>query len=70
MKKFRITHHLVALSAVCVALASATAAEATNLSDTDKQFLAGYEKAHAALAADDLSAAIGGTRYYLVDLFF
>ena len=32
-------------------------AHAANPSDQDKQFLAGYEKIHAALAADDLSAA-------------
>jgi hypothetical protein len=30
---------------------------AANLSDKDKQFLAGYEKVHTALAADDLSTA-------------
>jgi hypothetical protein len=32
-------------------------AQAANLSDNDKQFLAGYEKIHTALAADDLSSA-------------
>lgn len=32
-------------------------ARAATLSDQDKQLLAGYEKIHAALAADDLSAA-------------
>ena len=31
-------------------------ARAATLSDQDKQFLAGYEKIHAALAADDLAA--------------
>src|SRR5437764_5693535 len=55
MKKLRITH-LITLVAVCLALTSATAGAAT-LSDKDKQFLAGYEKAHTALAADDLSSA-------------
>src|SRR5438477_1383882 len=55
MKKLRITH-LITLIAVCIALTSATAGTAT-LSDKDKQFLAGYEKAHTALAADDLSGA-------------
>ncbi len=30
---------------------------AASLSDADKQFLAGYEKIHVALAADDLAAA-------------
>jgi hypothetical protein len=57
MKKLRITHHLGALIAVCIAIASAAAAETTNLSGKDKQFLAGYEKVHTALAADDLSGA-------------
>lgn len=32
-------------------------AQAANLSDKDKQFLAGYEKVHTALAADDLGKA-------------
>src|SRR5438046_8000293 len=31
--------------------------QAANLSDNDKQFLAGYEKVRAALAADDLGEA-------------
>ena len=55
MKKLRITH-LITLVAVCVALAGATA-DAATLSDKDKQFLAGYEKAHTALVDDDLSGA-------------
>src|SRR5439155_1228018 len=55
MKKLRITS-LITLVAVCVALAGATA-DAATLSDKDKQFLAGYEKAHTALVADDLSGA-------------
>src|SRR5437870_5484160 len=55
MKTHKITH-LITFAAVCVALASATAG-AASLSDKDKQFLAGYEKAHAALVADDLSGA-------------
>jgi len=49
MKKLRITY-LITLVAVCAALAGATA-DAATLSDKDKQFLAGYEK------ADDLSGA-------------
>ena len=53
MKKNRIPH-LITLVAVCVALSSATS-DAATLSDKDKKFLAGYEKAHTALAADDLS---------------
>jgi hypothetical protein len=32
-------------------------AQAANLSDKDKQFLAGYERIHIALAADDLAGA-------------
>ena len=55
MKKLRITS-LITLVAVCVALAGATA-DAATLSDKDKQFLAGYEKAHTALVVDDLSGA-------------
>ncbi len=55
MKKSRITH-LITHLAICVALTGATA-DAVTLSDKDKQFLAGYEKAHAALVADDLSGA-------------
>jgi len=55
MKKIRITH-LITLVAVCLALSSATA-NAAALSEKDTQFLAGYEKAHSALAADDLSGA-------------
>ncbi len=53
MKKLRIAH-LITFAAVCVALTGATA-DAATLSDKDKQFLAGYEKAHTALVADDLS---------------
>jgi len=55
MKKLRITY-LITLVAVCAALAGATA-DAATLSDKDKLFLAGYEKAHTALVADDLSGA-------------
>ena len=53
MKKLRIIK-LFTLVAIYVALSSASAAM---LSDKDKQFLSGYEKAHAALAADDLNGA-------------
>lgn len=35
----------------------ALSVQAANLSEKDKQFLAGYEKVHRALAADDLSSA-------------
>jgi hypothetical protein len=54
MKKIRITQ-FVMLAAVRVALTSA--ANAADLSDKDKQFLASYEKVHAALVADDLNGA-------------
>lgn len=53
MKKLRIIK-LFTLAAICAALSSASA---VTLSDKDKQFLSGYEKAHTALAADDLSGA-------------
>jgi hypothetical protein len=53
MKKLRIIK-LFTLAAICAALSSASAA---TLSDKDKQFLSGYEKAQKALAADDLSGA-------------
>ena len=55
MKKNRIKN-LIMFVAAGVAVAVVTARAAT-LSDKDRQFLAGYEKAHTALAADDLSAA-------------
>jgi len=55
MKTPRITH-LIALTSVCIALATALA-NAAPLSDADKQFLARYEKVRSALAADDLGAA-------------
>ena len=38
-------------------IASLFAASGATLSDKDKQFLSGYEKVHAALAADDLAGA-------------
>jgi hypothetical protein len=53
MKKLRIIE-LFTLAAICVALSDASAA---TLSDKDKQFLSGYEKAHTALASDDLNGA-------------
>jgi hypothetical protein len=46
--------HLITLSIFCIALTSAIGA-AGPLSDSEKQFLAAYEKARTALAADDLS---------------
>jgi hypothetical protein len=46
-----------ALAIAIAILGIASLTRAANLSDKDKQFLAGYEKVHTALAADDLSAA-------------
>ena len=45
------------LAAAIAITAIAVSAQAANLSDKDKQFLAGYEKVHTALATDDLSGA-------------
>jgi len=45
------------LAATIAITAIAVSAQGANLSDKDKQFLAGYEKVHTALAADDLSTA-------------
>jgi hypothetical protein len=45
------------LAATIAITAVAFSAQAANLSDKDKQFLAGYEKVHTALAAEDLSTA-------------
>ena len=47
---------IILLVTSCVALGSAMI-QAAPLSDTDKQFLARYEKVRGALAADDLGAA-------------
>jgi hypothetical protein len=60
MKKRGITR-LMLLIAVCVALTSVLV-EAASLAETDKQFLAGYEKIHTALAADDLSNAVAAAK--------
>jgi hypothetical protein len=53
MKKLRIIK-LFTFAVICASLSSASAA---TLSDKDKQFLSAYEKAHTALAADDLNGA-------------
>jgi hypothetical protein len=53
MKKLRIIK-LFTFAVICASLSSASAAP---LSDKDKQFLSAYEKAHTALAADDLNGA-------------
>ena len=45
------------LAAAIASLGMAVTAHGANLSDKDKQFLAGYEKVHTALTADDLSSA-------------
>jgi hypothetical protein len=52
------TYNFRTLLAVTIAITAIVfSAPAANLSDKDKQFLAGYEKIHSALAADDLSGA-------------
>ena len=56
MKK-TITKFQTLLAAAIAIVAIGFSAQAANLSDKDKQFLAGYEKIHTALAADDLSSA-------------
>jgi len=56
MKK-TIYNFRTVLAATIAITAIAVSAQAANLSDKDKQFLAGYEKVHTALAADDLSTA-------------
>src|SRR5207302_7936191 len=60
MKKFRVTH-LITLVTVWIAFTTASG-HAASLSDKDKQFLTGYEKAHTALAADDLNNAKAAAR--------
>jgi hypothetical protein len=45
------------LAAAIAIIAIGFSAQAANLSDKDKQFLAGYENIHTALVADDLSSA-------------
>jgi hypothetical protein len=47
---------LILLVTICVAFGNAIM-QAAPLSETDKQFLARYEKARSALSADDLAAA-------------
>jgi hypothetical protein len=49
------------LITLCMALGSALG-QAAPLSDTDKQYLAGYEKVRSALAGDDLAAAKAAAR--------
>ena len=51
------TYNLRTILLAVIATAIALSAQAANLSDKDKQFLAGYEKIHTALAADDLASA-------------
>ena len=41
----------------CIAFVLTFSAAAADLSDTDRQFLTGYEKIHLALASDDLATA-------------
>lgn len=56
MTKSNYTFPILMAAAIAVT-AIALSARAADLSDNDKQFLAGYEKIHTALAADDLAAA-------------
>jgi hypothetical protein len=57
-KMTKSIHSFQIMLAVAVAiLGIAFPTQAANLSDKDKQFLAGYEKVHTALATDDLSGA-------------
>jgi predicted ATP-dependent endonuclease of OLD family len=58
MKKLTILKHtLVTLTLSLALLAAASVIHAANLTDKDKQYLAAYEKARTALAADSLDAA-------------
>src|SRR5438309_2634277 len=53
-----LKHKLTALFSAAIAFGMiAMPGNAANLSDQDKKFLTSYEKVHAALVADDLSAA-------------
>jgi len=47
---------IILLITICIPFGTPTM-QAASLSETDKQFLAGYEKVRSALAADDLSVA-------------
>jgi hypothetical protein len=55
--KNSIPHFRTLLAAMIALTFIGFSAQAANLSDKDKQFLAGYEKVHAALATDDLPVA-------------
>ncbi|HXM32363.1 MAG TPA: hypothetical protein VN921_01830 [Chthoniobacterales bacterium] len=52
----------ILMTAVLAVTAIALSAHAADLSDKEKQFLAGYEKIHIALAADDLVTAQSAAR--------
>jgi hypothetical protein len=56
MTRFTYKFRTIITAAIAVT-AIAFTARATGLGDKDKQFLAGYEKIHIALAADDLATA-------------
>jgi hypothetical protein len=56
MRKSTYKFRTIITAAIAV-IAIAFTARATELADKDKQFLAGYEKVHIALAADDLATA-------------
>lgn len=57
MNKIRTRNYLATILLALTFAGVVVSAYATNLSDKDKQFLTAYEKAHAALVADDLAAA-------------
>jgi hypothetical protein len=56
------THRFRTFIAAIAATTIALSAHAADLSDKDKQFLAGYEKIHTALAADDLAGATSAAK--------
>jgi hypothetical protein len=56
MKKSTYNFRILLAAAIAL-IAIGFSAQAANLSDKDKQFLAGYEKVHTALVADDLTSA-------------
>ena len=56
MTKLRYNFRTLLAALIALTLVGFSA-QAANLSDKDKQFLAGYEKIHTALVADDLGKA-------------
>lgn len=54
--KNSILNFRILLAAMIASTVIGLSVQAADLSDKDRQFLAGYEKAHTALTADDLAA--------------